>query len=152
VTILKPRDELYRFWRDLENLPIVMSHLKEVRCVDPVRSHWVVEGPLGDVEWDAEIHTEQENEFISWRALPGSLIDTAGTVHFLDAPGNRGTEVTVVLRYDSPGGQVGDALARLFKKSPKDQIREDLRRFKQLAEAGEVPTTKGQPSGRACRR
>jgi uncharacterized membrane protein len=148
VTILRPREELYRFWRDLENLPLVMSHLKSVHCLDPVRSHWIVEGPLGDVEWDAEIHTEEENEFISWRALPGSPIDTAGTVHFIDAPGNRGTEVTVVLRYDSPAGQVGDALARLFQKSPKDQIHEDLRRFKQLAEAGETPTTQGQPSGR----
>jgi uncharacterized membrane protein len=150
ITILCPRHELYQFWRDLENLPVVMSHVKEVKVLDPLRSHWVVEGPIGDVEWDAEIHTEQENEFISWRALPGSPVDTAGTVHFIDAPGNRGTEVKVVLRYDSPAGQAGDAIARLFRKSPRDQIRDDLCRLKQLAEAGEIPTTRGQPSGRVC--
>jgi uncharacterized membrane protein len=148
ITIQCPRHELYQFWRDLENLPLVMSHVKQVKVLDPVRSHWVVEGPLGDVEWDAEIHTEQENEFLSWRALPGSPIDTAGTVHFLDAPGDRGTEVKVVLRYDSPAGQAGDAIARLFQKSPRDQIQRDLGRLKQLAEAGEIPTTRGQSSGR----
>lgn len=148
VTINKPAAELYRTWRDLSGLPRFMSHLESVR-VDGNRSHWVAPGPLGmKVEWDAEIITDQPNEVIGWRSLPGSDVDTAGSVHFAPAPGGRGTEVRVNLKYDPPAGQVGATVAKLFGKEPGQQVREDLRRFKQLMEAGEAPTTQGQPSGR----
>jgi uncharacterized membrane protein len=149
VTIQKPREELYRFWRKLENLPRIMRHLESVREAGGNRSHWVAKGPLGvRVEWDAEIITERENELIGWRSLEGSEVDTAGSIHFLPAPGNRGTEVKVVLKYDPPAGKLGATLASLFGKDAESQIREDLRCFKQLMEAGEVPTTAGQPRGR----
>jgi uncharacterized membrane protein len=146
ITISKPASELFRFWRNLENLGRFMSHLDSVR-VEGNRSHWVACGPLGThAEWDAEIITERPNELIGWRSLPGSEVDTAGSVHFRELPGGRGTEVRVTLKYDPPAGKVGAAAARLFGQSPQAQIREDLRRLKQFME-GEVPTTAGQPRG-----
>jgi uncharacterized membrane protein len=148
VTIDRPREELFRFWRNLENLPHVMSHLESVRVTGPNRSHWVARGPLGKrFEWDAEIHTERANELISWRSLPGSEVDTAGSVHFTPAPGGRGTEVKVVLKFDPPAGKAGAAVAGLFFQSPGDQIKDDLRRLKQTMEAGEIPSSEGQPRG-----
>jgi uncharacterized membrane protein len=135
VTINKPAAELYRFWRNLSQLPQFMRHLKEVR-ENGNRSHWVARGPLGmSVEWDAEIITDTANETISWRSLPGSDVDTAGSVHFRRAPSG-GTEVKVSLKYDPPAGKVGAAVARWFGESPERQIAEDLARFKEQMERG----------------
>jgi uncharacterized membrane protein len=151
LTINRPAAELYKYWRNFENLPRFMNHLEEVRVTSDTRSHWVAKGPAGSsVEWDAEIYNEKENEMIAWRSLEGSQVDNAGSVHFTPAPGDRGTVLRVVLKYDPPAGVVGALVARLFGESPAQQIDEDLRRFKQLMEAGEVMTTKGQPSGRAA--
>jgi uncharacterized membrane protein len=91
--------------------------------------------------------TDRPNEVIAWRSLPGSQVDTAGSVHFRTAPGSRGTEVRVTLKFDPPGGKLGAGLARLFGESPEGQIMDDLRHFKQLMETGETPTTEGQPMG-----
>jgi uncharacterized membrane protein len=147
ITINKPASELFRFWRDFENLGRFMEHLESVR-VEGNRSHWIACGPLGThFEWDAEIITERPNELIGWRSLPGSEIDAAGSVHFRELPGDRGTEVRVVLKYDPPAGKAGAAVARLFGQSPQAQIREDLRRLKQYMETGEIPTIAGQPQG-----
>jgi uncharacterized membrane protein len=147
ITVNKPAAELFRFWRNFENLGRFMDHLESVR-VEGHRSHWVACGPLGTrVEWDAEIINERPNEVIAWRSLPGSEIDTAGSVHFRPLPGDRGTEVRVSLKYDPPAGKVGAAVARLFGQSPQSRVREDLRRFKQFMETGEVATTAGQPRG-----
>ena len=111
------------------------------------RSHWVAKAPLETtVEWDAEIITEREGSLIGWRSLEGSEVDTAGSVHFTPAPAGRGTEVRVVLKYDPPAGKVGAAVARMFGAAPEQEIEEDLRRFKQIMEAGEAPTTLGQPA------
>lgn len=151
ITIFREPAALYSFWRNFENLPRVMSHLESVRCADAQRSHWTARGPLGrQVEWDAEVINERENELIAWRSLEGSDIDTAGSVHFAPAPGERGTEVKVVLKYDVPAGKAGAAVAWLFGEAPGQQVQEDLRRFKQIMEAGAVPTVEGQPMGR-CR-
>ena len=151
VTINKAPEELYRFWRNFENLPRFMNHLESVKNISPDRSHWVAKGPAGSsVEWDAEIYNEKEGELIAWRSLEGSDVDNAGSVRFESATGGRGTTVRVSLRYDPPGGIVGAAVARLFGENPEQQIEEDLRRFKQLMETGEVATTEGQTSGRAA--
>ncbi|HJT36751.1 MAG TPA: SRPBCC family protein [Pirellulales bacterium] len=151
ITIFREPAALYSFWRNFENLPRVMSHLDSVRCEDPHRSHWIARGPLGRrVEWDAEVINERENELIAWRSLEGSDIDTAGSIHFAPAPGERGTEVKVVLKYDVPAGKAGAAIAWLCGEAPGQQVQEDLRRFKQIMEAGAVPTIEGQPMGR-CR-
>jgi uncharacterized membrane protein len=149
LTIQRSPEELYRFWRNFENLPRFMRYLESVRNTGGNRSHWVARGPLGfRVEWDAEVTEDRPNERIAWRSLPGSAVDTEGSVRFSPAPGNRGTRVTVVMRYAPPGGKAGALIARLFGRSPEQEIREDLRRFKRVMETGEIPSTKGQPSGR----
>ena len=150
VTINRPLSELYRFWRNFENLPQFMQHLESVSMREEGISHWVARGPAGmQVEWDARIINEVENKVIGWQSLEGSTISTAGSVNFDEDP--HGTRVTVHLQYNPPGGKLGAAVARLFGEEPNQTIREDLRRFKQLMEAGEIPTTDGQPSGRAAR-
>jgi uncharacterized membrane protein len=147
LTINRPVEELYRFWRNFENLPRVMSHLESVDDMGD-RSHWVAKGPAGTrVEWDAEVFNEKENELIAWRSLDGADVDNAGSVHFKPAPAGRGTELRIVLKYDAPAGIVGTVIAKLFGEEPSQQIDEDLRRFKSLMEAGEMPSTEGQPTG-----
>jgi len=149
ITIDKPREELYAFWRNLENLPRFMKHLRAVTQVNSKLSHWVADGPNGKVvEWDAEINSEEPNERIGWRSLPGSEVDTAGSVHFKPAPGGRGTEVVVELQYNPPAGVLGAAVAKLMGRDPANQVAEDLRRLKQILETGEIATIEGQPSGR----
>ncbi len=151
VTINKQPAELYRFWRNFENLPRFMNHLEAVQTLGDNRSHWVAKAPAGrTVEWDAEIYNEKENELIAWRSLEGADVDNAGSVRFESDPGGRGTIVRVALKYDPPGGTLGKLVAKLFGEAPDQQVEEDLRRFKQLMEAGETPTTEGQPSGRSA--
>lgn len=149
ATVNKPPEELYRFWKNFENLPRFMKHVESVRVIDDRRSHWVVKAPAGRiVEWDAEIVANREDEMIGWRST-GGMVDHAGSVRFERAPEGRGTVVRVQLQYKPPAGRIGASIARLFGKAPDRQIAEDLHRFKQLMEAGEIPTTDGQPSGRA---
>jgi uncharacterized membrane protein len=138
IVLNRPRSEVYRFWRNFENLPRFMDHLEDVTVLDESRSHWTAKGPVGSrVEWDAEIHHEIPNELIAWRSLQGSEVDNAGSVQFL--PTETGdTEVRVVLRYDPPAGKLGAGVARLFGEEPSRQIAEDLRRLKQVVEAGEA--------------
>ncbi|NMF65854.1 SRPBCC family protein [Brasilonema octagenarum] len=148
VTIDKPADELYHFWHNFENLPNFMKHLKSVKVYDNKRSHWIATAPLdASVEWDADIIEDRENEFISWASVQGADIDNSGFVRFKKAPGNRGTEVKVVVEYNPPGGALASAFAKLFGEEPEQQIGDDLRRFKMLMEAGEVATTDGQATG-----
>jgi uncharacterized membrane protein len=147
ITINKPRQELYDFWRDLGNLPRFMRHLERVE-VTGNRSHWVARAPLGaEVSWDAEIVEDVPGERISWRSVEGSEIPNHGSVTFADAPGNRGTEILVELHYDMPASYLGAAVARMFGEEPYFQINEDLRRMKSLLETGVIPSIEGQPHG-----
>ena len=149
VTINKGPEELYRFWRNFENLPRFMQHLKSVSVKDPLHSHWVANAPAGmSAEWNAEIINDSPNQLIAWRSLGDSKIGNAGSVSFTPAPSTRGTVVKVILTYDPPAGKLGSLVARLFGEAPEQQVREDLRHFKEIMEAGEIPTTKGQPSAR----
>jgi uncharacterized membrane protein len=149
VTIARPAQELYAFWRDLKNLPTIMQHLKSVEVDSGGRSRWTAVGPLGrSVEWDAEIINEREPEVIAWQSLPGSTVDVAGSVHFAALAHKRGTRVTVSLKYSPPAGAVGAWLAWLLGADPAASIADDLRNFKRVMETGELPTTAGQPSGR----
>ena len=142
VTINRPIELLYRFWRNLENLPQFMRHLESVEKVTDTISHWRAKGPAGTVvEWDAEIFNEIPNKLIAWRSLEGADVVSAGSVNFDPAAGGLGTRVTVHLQYSPPGGKVGAAIARLLGADAETEIREDLRRFKQLLEAGGVPAT-----------
>jgi len=151
VTVNRSAEELFQFWRNFENLPRFMQHLETVKCLDAKRSRWVARAPAGfTVQWDAQIINQEPNALIAWRSVGGTDVDNAGSVRFIPAPADRGTEVRVVLDYIPPAGKIGAIIASLFGKAPEQQIRQDLRRFKQLMEAGEIPTTQGQPHG-ACR-
>ncbi|MEU6206938.1 SRPBCC family protein [Micromonospora musae] len=152
VTVNRTPAEAYRYWRDMENLPRFMSHVEAIRAIDLRRSHWTVRGPAGrHVEWDAEIVDDQPNRSIAWRSLPGTPVPNAGRVRFVPAPGERGTEVRVQLGYVPPAGTVGRAVAKVFGEEPEQQVRDDLRRFKQMLETGDVVRSDGSPDGISVR-
>jgi uncharacterized membrane protein len=145
IKINRSPEALFKFWRQLENLPQVMRHLKEVRQIDKQRSHWIAEGPIGkDVEWDAEIINERENEMIAWRSLPDGDIDTAGSVHFEPLEHGQGTEMSVALKYNPPAGKVGAQIASLLGAGLEKKLDEDLSRFKKRMEAGEEAAYSGR--------
>ncbi len=148
VTVLRPRDELFVFWRDLENLPLFMSHLESVRQMDDKRSVWTAHSPggLAPMIWEAEIVDEAPGERIAWRSLPGSDIENEGEVRFVEAPDGEGTEVHVTIEYHPSRGITG-AAAKWINPLLSQMVREDVRRFKSLMETGEVPTVEGQPRG-----
>ncbi len=151
VTVNKPVADVFRFWRDFENLPTFMKHLESVSMREEGLSHWVAKGPAGmKVEWDARIINEVDNKLIAWQSIVGSTIATAGSVNFDETA--HGTRVRVHLQYRPPAGKLGAAVAWLFGEEPNGQVREDLRRFKALLETGEAPTITGQPSGRSSGR
>lgn len=140
--------ELFDFWKNFENLPRFMKHLEAVQRVDENRWRWVARGPAGkSVTWEAEVINEEPGRLIAWRSLENADVDNAGSVRFLPAVGNRGTEVRVEIEYIPPAGKIGQAIAWLFGEEPQQQVRDDLRRFKQFMETGEIPTTEGQPRG-----
>jgi uncharacterized membrane protein len=142
VRLEVPIADVYCFWRRLDNLPRFMTHLNRVTENADGTSHWVAAGPAGlAVEWDAEVINEIENEMLAWRSLPGSDIVTAGSVKFDAARGGRGTQVSVHLQYAPPAGKAGAFIASLFGREPSQTVREDLRHFKQMLEAGEIPRT-----------
>lgn len=146
ITINRTPEELYRFWRDFQNLPRFMKHLESVQVLDQSHSHWVAKGPAGStVEWDAEMTEDRPNEFIAWRSLEGADVENNGSVSFHRT--QRGTEVHVDLTYLPPAGSLGSWAAWLLGEEPGQQVQDDLRRLKQVMETGEVPTTRGQPSG-----
>jgi uncharacterized membrane protein len=145
-------EDCYAFWRNFENLPRFMSHIEAVQVRDERTSHWVAKAPGGRVEWDAEVVDDRPGERISWRSLPGSDVEHSGTVRFLPAAGNRGTLVRLQMQYRPPAGMIGSLVARLFGEEPRQQIPQELRRFKAMLETGEVPTTEGQPAGHSRRR
>ena len=151
VTINRPVVEVYRFWRNFQNLPRFMDHLEAVTVIDDTRSHWVAKGPAGSrVEWFADIHNEIDDELIAWRSLPGSEINNAGSVHFALSADGAGTEVRVVLSYEPPAGKLGVAFARLLGEEPSKQVADDLRRLKQVMDAGDVGSaSRSRPSASA---
>jgi uncharacterized membrane protein len=147
TTVNRPTEEVYAYWRDLERLPTFMWHLESVRTNGNGRSHWVAKGPRSRVEWDAELVEDRPGERIAWRSLPGATVDNRGSVVFRPAPGGRGTEVALELEYSPPGGRLGGTVAKLFGEDPTQQVRDDLRRFKQVVETGEVIRSEGSPEG-----
>ena len=142
VTIDADPATLFAFWRDFSNLPRFMEHLVSVRVDSPTRSHWVAKAPAGTtVEWDAEIINEIPDSLIAWKSSAGAEVPNAGSVHFVAAPAGRGTIVKVVMDVESPVGKLGFVMAKLFGEDPDRQVREDLRKFKQLMETGEIATS-----------
>src|SRR5690625_4074965 len=146
ITIGSDPEALYAFWRDVENLPSVMSFISEVRSIDERRSHWVAHLPhTGRMEWEAEITDDRPNESIGWRSREDHPLRYRGSIHFHPAPGERGTEVVLHISYQPPGGAGGAKLARQVTPLLKQKLREDLRHFKQQMETGEIPTARRVP-------
>lgn len=154
TTVNKSPDEVFAFWRNLEQLPRFMLHLQSVDDLGGNRSRWRANAPLRrrTVQWDAEITSEEAGRRISWQSLPGADVANAGTVHFAPAPDGHGTEVKVVLHYNVPGGRAGRAVARLLGEEPTQQVRDDLRRLKQVLETGDIVRTESLPEGTDARR
>jgi uncharacterized membrane protein len=141
-------EQAYDLWRNFEALPRFMAHLKSVRLLSEDRSEWIAHGPMdADVRWTAQITEDEPGQKISWRSLPGSQIPIQGSVEFRAHPQNRGTLVTAQMQYSMPAGLLGKAFATFMGKHPEFMVKEDLRRFKALLEAGETPTTVGQTHG-----
>ena len=135
----RPLEEVYNFWRDFQNLPRFMRHLESVENIGEGRTRWKAKGPAGiDVEWEAMIVADVPGEVITWRSLENSDVDNAGAVRFEQAAGGRGTIVRVNFEYQPLAGVLGAAVARLFGEEPNQQLDDDLRRFKQVLEVGEV--------------
>jgi uncharacterized membrane protein len=151
ITINRPVEAVYRFWRNFENFPRFMRHLTSVEDLGNGRTRWRAKAPAGmTVKWDAEILQERENEWIAWRSVEGSQVENSGSVRFQPAPGARGTEVRVQLEYHPPAGTFGRVIAYLFGEEPEQQVQDDLRRFKQLVETGEIPISDGPALWRAA--
>lgn len=148
VTIRKSAQELYEFWRDLSNLQRVIKHPVQITTLSSIESHWEVSAPGKDpVRWDAVIINDEPGRLIAWRSREDAEVPNAGSVRFERAPGEEGTEVTVKLEYDPPGGKLGAMVAKFTGDAASSQVGDALRRLKALMEAGEIPTTDGQPVG-----
>lgn len=148
IAIDKDPGEVYAYWRDLAKLPTFMRNLIRVTTSDDGRSHWVAQGPFGRrAEWTAEITEDRPGQLLSWRSLDGSGVPTGGTVRFAALAGGRGTDLHVSFAYNPPAGALGEILVRLAGRRPQAQVQTDLGRFRAALEAGETPTTTGQPAG-----
>jgi uncharacterized membrane protein len=135
IVIQKSPEELYQFWRNFENLPVIMNHLQAVHVLDDKRSHWIAKAPLDQtVEWDAQIIDEKENQSIVWKSMEGADVDSTGSVTFTNANGS-GTEVKVTLKYNPPAGVAGAAVATLLGENPQQQLEEDMQQFKVMMES-----------------
>lgn len=148
ATILKSRQEVYDFWRTWANLPRFSRHLKSVEDLGNRRTRWTAEGPAGDVTWEAETTQDVPGQAIAWYSVGEADVKNSGQVEFKDAPGDRGTEVTVRMSYDLPMGFFGEAVAKMTGTSPEAEVAESVRRFKTILECGELPIVEGQPSNR----
>jgi uncharacterized membrane protein len=153
VTVATSPQQAYDMWRRLDSLPDFMAHLEEVRTTGLGLSHWRASAPFGrTVEWDAEMTDDVPGQRIAWRSGGGAANSNQGEVRFQPAPGGRGSEVHVALRYTMPGGKLGEGVARYFGEDPHQQLDDDLRRFKQIVETGEVVRSEGAPGGKRARR
>jgi uncharacterized membrane protein len=149
ITINRSSEDLYRVWRNFQNLPKFMKHIEKVEILGENRSRWTAKIPGGKrIQWESEILLDRPNEEIVWRSLEGSDVQNSGSVRFEPAPANRGTRVVVQMEISEFPGQIGSTIAKLVGKIPEQIVQEDLRSFKQLMETGEIATTEGQPSGR----
>jgi uncharacterized membrane protein len=141
VTINRPRNELFAYWRDFTNLPTFMHAIERIEMAGERRSVWTIKAPAGQhVTLETEIVNVVENQSIAWQSVKGSQIATKGAVTFEDAPADRGTVVTAEIGYEQPGGDIGRLFAKLFQAEPNIQARHELKRFKMLMEAGEIAT------------
>jgi uncharacterized membrane protein len=153
TTVRKDPADVYAYWRAMDHFPAFMAHVESVQMKTSTSSHWKVAGPLGrTVEWDAEIVEDLPGKRLSWKSVAGADVDNEGTVTFAPAPGDRGTEIHVSLCYAMPGGKLGEVIARFQGEDPRQQLDDDLRRFKQVMETGAIVRSDGAPGGKRSRR
>jgi uncharacterized membrane protein len=144
ITVNKSIEEAYALWRNFENFPRFMTHIASVENRGATRSVWRANAPLGiTLEWESELVEDRENELIAWRSVEGSSVSHSGRVRFTPAPGARGTEVQVEMAYTPPGGPIGRAIAKLHGSDPDWQVRDGLKRYKQLLETGQLTISDG---------
>lgn len=147
VTVDRPRSELYAAWRDFARLPDFMENLRSVEILSDTRSRWTVKAPgEANLTFETEITEDVPGEVIAWQSTEDAPVPNSGRVTFRDAPGGRGTQVELRIAYDPPGGAVGQMAAKLFQREPNIQARRELKRFKQLMEAGEIATAEPGPA------
>lgn len=147
ITVDRPKDEVYRLWRDFSNLPRFMEHIERIEVMTPERSHWVVKAPAGTrVEWDSIVTEDRPGEVIAWRSVENADVPNTGRVEFHEAGNGQGTVVRAVIAYEPPGGKIGETLAKMLGEEPSIQAEEDLRRFKQMIEKG-APGQVGSQAG-----
>jgi uncharacterized membrane protein len=152
VTVAVPALQAYELWRLFERLPAFLTHIDEIRVTGPDTSHWRASAPFGaPVEWDAQIVDDVPGERLAWLSIAGGAVANAGDVAFSPAPGGRGTEIHVTLYYRTSGARAAAALARYFGERPARQLDDELRRFKQIVETGEVVRSEGAPGGKYAR-
>jgi uncharacterized membrane protein len=136
--------KLYAIWRNVESAPLWQEQITSVVSTGPMTSHWVMESDGKTIEWDSEVMADEPGERITWRSIGGES-DNAGEAIFQEAPGGRGTIVTVLQEFRM--GKLTSAWESLVGRSPKQAVIENLRHFKALAESGEIPRVQGQPHG-----
>lgn len=147
VVINRPRQEVYEAWRDFRNFPSFMANVRAVELLESGRSQWTVTGPAGaEIALVSEITEDRPGERIAWRSDEGSDVDHEGWIEFRENAFGRGTEVRLFISYDPPAGAVGKLVAKVLQREPRVQARRELRRFKQLMETGEVPTSAAGPA------
>jgi uncharacterized membrane protein len=149
ITINRPIEELYQFWHDPARMPEVFQYVESIQMAEDNHSHWTLKLPANQkAEFDVEVYTDTPNEVISWRSLPESQMQIAGSIRFRSAPGDRGTEVQLTIEFVPPGGALGKTILKLLGEAPQQYVGQFLREFKQIMETGEKATTEGQTSGR----
>jgi uncharacterized membrane protein len=138
IDVDAPVEQVFAYWRNLSNLPMWMSHVREVRPVGDNRWHWVVDGPAGiPVEWDSELLNVEENREMTWHTVGDSDVGSVGRIRFQSQGG--GTRIHVQMRYLPPGGVIGHAVAKFFGADPKTEMDDDLVRMKGAIETGKPP-------------
>lgn len=150
ITIMATPQELYGRWRNLENLPRILGHLDTVReRADGGTSHWMARlGPV-KAEWDAKLVIDEPASRLAWETLPDSEWTHSGDVTFRPAPGGRGTEMRVQLRIAPRAGRMLLRAAPFLRGLTRITLGNELRRFKQLVETGEIATNAMRPEDAA---
>ncbi|MDQ4044822.1 MAG: SRPBCC family protein [Chloroflexota bacterium] len=152
TTVNRPVEDVYAFWRDFTNLPSFMRHLVSVEMTSGTQSRWKATAPAGQtVQWEAEIVEDRPNELIAWRSVDDADVANAGSVRFVPAPGDQGTEVHVTMNYTPPLHEIGTAVALLAGEDPRQQLQEDMLRLKNVLEVGEVVKSAGSVHGATLR-
>jgi uncharacterized membrane protein len=147
VTIQRPVDRVFAFYRDFTNLPRFLGDVMAIKQVSPTISRWTIQGPQGiRVNWTIKVTQERTNELIRYEMIATPALKSCWEVRF--APGSEPgeTEVREVMR--APLGRLGRAALALIGKFPAEEVSSNLRRLKQVMETGKVTDTSYSVAGK----